>query len=355
MRKRNLKFALLPLAVATLIGCGEEVIERERAPLTVSTFEVQKPLENQYRNFKGTVMPADLTPISFRIEGELESILVKTGQKVKKGELLAKLDDSKLKQQLADSQAQYELAVKQHSRGKDLIKRKMISQSELDELTANRRIAEVNFKVASNNLEYTRLTAPFDGFVSEVPKESFESVTPGETVLNVYRGDVVRVRISISDVVLAAINPDDETREYQIPTRYSGDERDFILKYYEHSSEPSEGSNAFEFWLEMPQVSPPILPGSTANLDVDMLEAGLAVVQGYEVPMTAIDAGEKPGEFFIWKYVDGVVHKQNVDVIKVHSSGAVISQGVKQGDQLVSSSLNKLRNEASVVVVGEEQ
>lgn len=354
MANKLFKYAALPLSVALLAGCGQDTVVRERAQTMVSTYEVQKPIQNQYRNFKGTVAPADITSLSFRIEGELQGIVVKTGQHVHKGDLLAQLDDSKLRQQLADAQAQYELAVKQQSRGQDLRKKKMISPSELDELTANRKIAQVAYEVAKNNLEYSRLVAPFDGFVSEIPKESYESVNPGETVLSVYRDDVVRVRVGVSDIVLATIDPDDDTREYAIPTRFSGDERQFAVNYYEHSSEPVSGGNAFELWLEMPQVEPPILPGTTANLDVDMLAAGLSYTQGYSVPMTAIDAGDKHGEFYIWKYRDGTVHKQGVEIVKVTSEGAIISKGVQSGEQLVNSNLKKLRDKAMVTIVGKE-
>ncbi|WED24343.1 efflux RND transporter periplasmic adaptor subunit [Vibrio sp. JC009] len=355
MRKHIFKLAVLPMALAMLQGCQDEAVVFEKEPLQVSAYEVTKPVENQYRNFKGTVSPADLTPMSFRIEGELDAILVKTGQKVKKGEMLAKLDDSKLRQQMADAQAQYELAVRQLGRGMDLVRKKMISQSEFDELTANKRIAEVSYETAKNNLEYTRLVAPFDGYVAEVPKESFESVTPGETVVNVYRDDVVRVRIGVSDIVLASLNPDIGSRDIKIPTKFSGDERQFTLKYYEHSTEPSSGANAFEFWLEMPQVEPAILPGATANLDIDLLEAGLTLTQGYEIPVTALDAGNQKGEFFIWKYVDGNVQKQNVEVIQVKSNGVIVSKGVRKGDLLVNSSLKKLRDNAAVKLVGGEE
>ena len=347
------------VAVALLLGliqgCQDNTAIKERNPLMVNTFEVQKPIETQYRNFKGTVAPADLTPLSFRLEGELDSILVRNGQHVEQGELLAKLDDSKQLQQLGDAQAQYELAVKQQRRAQDLIKRKMISQSELDELTTSKRIAQVNFEVAKNKLKYTHLVAPFSGYISDVPKQSFESVNPGETILSVYRDDVVRVRIAISNSVLATINPDINERDYKVQTTFSGDKRTHTLGYYQHSSEPAEGENAFEFWLEMPQVEPPILPGTSANLTVDLIEAGLNIVTGYVLPMTVLDAGNKEGEFYIWKLIDGKVHKQSVDIIQVNKEGAILSKGLHSGDVLVNSNLSRLRDNTVVATAEKEE
>lgn len=347
------KLILVVLGAVLLQGCNEKSTIEEAAPLSVSTISIEKTIDNQFRNFKGQVMPADLTPLSFRIEGELDAILVRPGQKVRKGEMLAKLDADKLRQQLTDAQVQYELALKQYRRGSDLLKRKMVSQSEYDELTANLSLADVTFQAAKNKLEYSRLVAPFDGYVSDVPKKSFESVSPGEMILSVYRGDIVRVRIAISDTVLSMINPDREVRNYAVKTTYSGDSREFILNYYEHSSEPVEGGNAFEFWLEMPQVTPAILPGTSANLEVDLVEAGLGTLQGYQVPMTALDAGNKPGEFFIWKVTDDTVNKVPVEIVKINSLGAIVSKGIKVGDQVVNTGLRKLRDNTVVVVANE--
>lgn len=348
------KGSALLLVLGVLQGCADESAIKERKATTVSTVEIGAPLVNQYRNFKGTVAAADLTPLSFRVEGKIEAILVRKGQKVKKGELLAKLDTSKLRQQFADAQAQYELTIKQHARAKDLLSRKMVSQSEFDELTASKRMAFVNFKIAKNNLEYTRLVAPFDGYVSEVPKKAFENASPGEDILSVYRGDVVRIRVAVSDSVLSMINPNSETDNYKVRTRFFGDDREFVSTYYQHSSEPAQGSNAFEFWLEMEQVSPAILPGTSASLDVDLVAAGLRVMPGYQLPMTALDAGENKNEFYVWKIENNTVNKQRVNIIQITSGGAIVSSGVAMGEVIVNSNLRKMREDAVVFVVNKE-
>jgi len=354
MQMKTVNKLLLVMAGALLLqGCGEEKVIEPRKPLTVSAITIEKPVDSQFRSFKGQVMPADLTPLSFRVAGELEGIMVRAGQKVSKGELLAKLDSDKLRQQLSDAQVQYDLALKQYRRGSDLLKREMVSQSEYDELNANLRLARVRLQTAQNSLEYTRLVAPFDGYVSEVPKKSYESVSPGETILSVYRDDIVRVRIAISDVVLALINPDRQIRDYAVKTTFSGDDGQYILKHYEHSSEPVEGGNVYEFWLQMDQVTPAILPGATANLDVDMVAAGLGVIQGYQIPMTAIDPGNKEGEFYIWKVTNGVVNRVPVDIVKINSMGALVSKGIKAGDKIVNSGLRKLRDNAVVALANE--
>ena len=65
-------------------------------------------------------------------------------------------------------------------------------------------------------------------------------------------------------------------------------------------------------WFEMPQRDPAILPGTSVSLRVDMAEAGLSSLQGYQLPMTAIQAGREAGQFFVWKIEDNQVHRVEV-------------------------------------------
>lgn len=156
--KRSL-FTVSAIALAVLTGCNsneEAVVEQ---PLYVSTVSVDVPVKSQFRTFKGQVVPAEQTPIAFRRAGEVQHVLVKAGDTVKEGQMIAKLDDSKEKQAVNDAEAQYTLAIRQLKRGEELHSRQMISKAELDELTANKELAEANFYNATNQLNYTRLFA----------------------------------------------------------------------------------------------------------------------------------------------------------------------------------------------------
>ncbi|MFA0725309.1 biotin/lipoyl-binding protein, partial [Vibrio sp. 10N.222.49.E5] len=86
----------------------------------VSTFEVGAPLTEQFRSFNGQVMPAELTPLSFKLPGEIKRVLVEAGDRVEKGQLLATLDNDTYLQGLTDAKSQFELASKQLARGTEM-------------------------------------------------------------------------------------------------------------------------------------------------------------------------------------------------------------------------------------------
>jgi hypothetical protein len=105
----------------------------------------------------------------------------------------------------------------------------------------------------------------------------------------------------------------------------------------------------------MPQPEQEILPGTSVSVSVDMVAAGITSIDGYNIPMTALQAGSHDGEFFVWKLNGDAVTKVAVTINQVNGEGAIVSSGVAQGDVLVNSSLRKLREGKHVDVVEKVQ
>ncbi len=352
---KHLFFIWPAVALILLTGCQSDNQDTSEQPLYVSAVSVGSPVKSQYRAFKGLVVPAEQTPIAFRRAGEIQHVLVKAGDLVKKGQMLAKLDDSKEKQAVNDAEAQYSLAIRQLKRGEELYGRQMISKAELDELTANKELAEANFYSATNQLNYTRLFAPFSGKVSDVFKERFERVAAGESVLELYQNNLVYVRIELSDNVLAQVNPNSENMSYKPRATFSGVTNSYSLDYLEHTSEPNAETQTYELYLTMPQPEKEILPGTSLNVMVDMVEAGISSIDGYMVPITTLQAGRESNQFSVWKVESDRVANVPVHISQVNGQGAIVSSGVKQGDVLVTSNLRKLRDGKHVEVVEKGQ
>ena len=345
------KISLLALSMAFLQGCQEPPAAVEQKALAVSTLTVSDPVESQYRIFNGQVEAAENTPLAFRVEGELKRVLVNTGQVVKKGQLLAELDASKFEQKQRDASVQFTLASKQLARGRELYAQKMISKAEFDELTANQRLTKVALDSANARLGYTRLVAPFDGMISTSPKESFEAVSPGEVVLSLYQNNKIYINIPVSDNVITMVNPAQKRTDYQPMAKFGTDKQAFPVRYFKHTSELEPQTQTYRVWFEMPQQTPAILPGTSVALSVNMAEAGLSTLQGYQLPMIALQAGQEKGQFYVWKQQEGVAHKVEVGIEQVNNQGAIVSSGVELGDVLITSSLRKLREGMPTSVV----
>ena len=107
------KLSVVVVSALLLQACNNETDHREQPSLLVSTFEVGAPLTDQFRSFNGQVMPAELTPLAFKLAGEIQQVLVEAGDNVEKGQLLATLDNATYLQDLTDAKSQFKLASKQ--------------------------------------------------------------------------------------------------------------------------------------------------------------------------------------------------------------------------------------------------
>ncbi|MBA5764401.1 efflux RND transporter periplasmic adaptor subunit [Vibrio sp. 404] len=337
------KTSLILLASSLLLGCQFEAEHREKPPLVVELLEVTAPISSQFRIFNGVVEPADLTPLSFRVEGELSQIVVKEGDRVKQGDVLATVNSDKFKQNLDNAQVRYELAARQLERGQDLYQREMVSSAELDELSATSKLAKAQRDTAKTFVRYSRLKAPFDGVISSVDKKKHENISPGEVVLTLYKEDQLHVKINVSDSILAMMDPTGRNRNYQPLVSFAGNEKRVAMHYLEHTSELHPQSQSYEFWLHREQITPEILPGTSATVYVDMVSAGMGNLHGHLIPMTAIYSGESNNDFYVWKLENNLAQRYPITVDQITGLGAVVSKGIEQGDTIINSNLRKLR------------
>ncbi|MGL6313743.1 efflux RND transporter periplasmic adaptor subunit [Vibrio sp. WXL103] len=351
---RLFKLTALSAAMTSiaLSGCSPVVEHREKPTQIIETISMDVTVEGQERIFNGQVVPAELTPLAFLRHGEIKKIAVAEGQLVKQGQVIAILDDDTAQEQLADANARMQLAARQLSRGRELKQSNMVSEAELDELSANYKLAMANLNLAKNQVNYTKLRAPFDGMVSEVFKQDFEQVNVGEPVVSLYDPTLVYVEITIPDAILARTQTGTAKRStYRPDAQFAGDSATYQLSYLEHTSELHSSSQSYQMWLTMPQPEKTIVPGTSVSIAVDLNQAGLDYSSGFVVPMTAIDADQH--SFYVWRVEDSAVFRTPVQVDRVDHKGAVVTHGLNLGDTIANSNLRKLRE--GMIIKGAQQ
>ncbi len=356
IRHALISFSLL---VLFLTGCSESG-KVTAPPLVVELHTVGQPVEKSLRQFHGRVVPADLTRVAFRIPGKVASLPVQSGQRVRKGQLLATLDSAIQEQDVADAQARFSLAKRQLQRAESLMKKGAITAAQRDEIRAGYRLAQANLELASNRLKYTRVIAPFDGVILDVRKEVFEASAAGEPVVTVYRSDRIDVLINIPDELPAQIHRAKSLLKENFQVRFSGDKSIRTMRILESSTARNPETQTFQTWLTMPiakksEDSTLYQPGLPVTVNVDLKKTGFKLVQGLLVPLTALHAGERQGAFRVWRYLDGQVYSTVVNVDQITQQGALVSSGLQVGDQLIVSSLSQLRDGKSVDVYQKDQ
>ena len=127
----------------------------------------------------GALSAVRTVQVGTQVSGQISALYVDFNDKVKKGQLLARIDPTLQQQAVAESQAsleraeaQYELAKEEYERNKQLVDAKIVTESEFSTIEANSavaksnvRSAQINLDKARQNLAYTSILAPIDGVI----------------------------------------------------------------------------------------------------------------------------------------------------------------------------------------------
>ena len=218
---RIAKLSLIPvlLAAAVLAGCARSQASAGPAaappPPAVSVAEVlSRPLRD-FEEFTGRLEPVTTVSIQPRVAGFIDTAQFAEGARVKKGQLLFRIDPrpfqaevDRLAAQLKRARSQAALAASNRDRGQQLIAKHVIAQQDYDQLdtaaTSSRDdigAAEAALEAARLNLEFTSVRSPIDGRVSRM------LITPGNLVTTTS----VLTTVVSDDPVYAYFDADEQT------------------------------------------------------------------------------------------------------------------------------------------------
>jgi len=197
MKDARRRLVPLSLLIGTaLAGCGKSPPPADAPPTVVVAAPIVREVRD-WDDYAGRFEAVDAVEIRPRVSGMLQAVHFRDGQNVKKGQLLFTIDPRPIDAQLAQSRAQLARAKAAQAnadaslrRGKTLSQNHLISESDLELLSAQAQQAaadvaagEANVKANELNLEFTRVAAPLDGQISRHRLAAGNLVEAGATVL----------------------------------------------------------------------------------------------------------------------------------------------------------------------------
>jgi RND family efflux transporter MFP subunit len=143
--------------------------------------------------------------IAAQVQGRVVEVRADAGQRVKKGELLMRIDAREFAENAAAAQAQYVQAKANYERMKDLFAQKFVSSAALDKAEADYKAAEAAAGASGASFSHTNITAPVSGIVAQRFTELGEMAAPGKPLITVYDPKGLRVIANIPQYKLAEI------------------------------------------------------------------------------------------------------------------------------------------------------
>lgn len=148
-------------------------------------------------NYPGIVKAGDNLALAFKVSGQLESVLDREGTPVKKGDLIASLDTHDYKVRLSAAEAAWSQAKTEFERITELYEAQTMAPNDFEKARAAFIQVESKYQSAKDALSYTRLYAPFDGYIHDVYHCGGEIVQTGTPIVGFIGRDNLEIEINI--------------------------------------------------------------------------------------------------------------------------------------------------------------
>ena len=322
-----------------LVGCSkeEEPVKKEVIrPAKIMTIEQSARVQNF--KFPGKVQALDRVEISFEVSGKLVELAIKEGQRVTKGDLIARLDPSDYQSRLDAAQANVNQTKAEVDRYSNLLAEKVVAKSTFDVKKRNYEVAVSELNIARKAYNDTKLKASFSGVVGKRFVDNHQVVQAKESIVSLQRTSAIEIVVNAPENVMRKRNseaPAEITAEF---ANYPGERLPLTIK--ELSTEADSQTQTYRVVFSMPNPEDKtILDGMTATV---FFKVAIGDDDAVEIPVQSIFYDEKE-QAYVWMVgKDLRVTRHQVQVGTLTSGNIKILSGLESGNRIVTAGVQNL-------------
>lgn len=304
----------------------------------VETIKVKDTVFNHYLEIQGNVDTKENILIQPEFSGALVSLNVKAGQSVSKGQVLGKVDDGGMSQQLAQIQTQYELAKTTFERQKRLWDQKI--GSEIQYLQAQTQMTSLQKSLGQMRAQIAKtvIRAPFSGVIDAVFVESGQVVAPSpQGLMRIVNLSNMFVSTSVPETYIGKLKIGSEVDVFltSLGKTYKG-------KVRQIGSFINPNNRSFGIEVSVPNPQNLLRPNQVAKLKI----IDYAVKNAIVVPTNVIQE-DASGNKFVFSVTDikgneGIAKKILVKIGKSSDNNTEITNGLSTTDVIVTEGANAI-------------
>ncbi len=366
-RKRGRKLPVLGFLFLLLLALGMagirylRVREKDSAPLlppapvSVRLAAVGRGTVTETRHFLGEILGAEEAKIAPRVMARVLDVRVREGDRVRRGDLLVRLDDRELvdavaaaeaavaaaREGVAAAETAWQAQKDATARDRVLYENDALAREQWDRSRARERAAraaleaargrlvaaEKNLARARTRLGYTRITAPFDGLVSGRLADPGDLAVPGRPLVGLVREGGVRVRVGVPETLLPRLGPGTPAT-IQAAADGAGPIRASVSRVF-----PAVGPDRLgRVEIDVPSPVQGMVPGGSCGVDLV-----IATADGRVVPTEALLEGTS-GTFVV-TVAEGKAHPVEVRVVARDEARVVVEpvrdESLREGTPVV--------------------
>jgi len=321
------------------VNAGKPVEKRIRM---VALSEVQPSVFRHYIDLQGKVDAEDNIPVTVKgMGGNLTKILIKNGDNVRQGQLLAVLDDAVMQKTIAQLESQLKTAEDVYNRQKSLWDQKVGTEIQFIQAKAQKEAVEQNIATMKEQWGQLRIYAPISGTVDMVILKTGQAITPGMPLCNIISLNRLKVKGEVTEAYASKVRQGDAVVVFfpdlnkEITTR---------VTYVSKTINPT--TRTFSVECALP-AGADYRANMVAVMKIIDYENKNALVVAVNLVQTAEDGefvlvAEKTGD------KQGAVKKVNIKQGGNYNGSAEILSGLKKGDFVISTGFQDVNNGETV-------
>jgi membrane fusion protein (multidrug efflux system) len=302
-----------------------QTIATERPPANVVLLKVAPSTMQDRINLPGVIEPWEKLTLLSKVHGTVTDILVQEGDKVTKGQVIARLDPADFRIALDSARAVYELAVADQQRLATLFKQDIIPRAQIEKIDAHVKTSKAALQNAKLMLSRCTITAPIAGVIRRLDAVEGLLLNVSDPVAEILQIDRVKAVVGIpeSDVALVR-NIENVTLTVQ-----ALDDKQITGRSHYLASSPENGARLYRLELAIDNRDHLILPGMffRAQIVKKVYEDAVAV------PIYTVI--KRQNKQFVYVEKNGVAHQLPVELGIIEDYMVQVTSGLSPGSRVV--------------------
>jgi membrane fusion protein, multidrug efflux system len=290
-------------------------------------------------NSSGTLRPDEEVDLSFETSGKIVGINFTEGTHVKKGDLLAKINDMPLRAQLEKLKVELKMAQAKEFRQRNLLGRDAISQESYDQIVTDVQTINADINLIKSQISMTELRAPFDGIIGLRYLSTGSYATTATKIASLIKTSPLKIEFSI---------PEKYTSEIKIgyPITFNIDGSDQLFNASVYAVDPKIDINTRTIVLRAlyPNKNEELKSGRYAGITLELSKIDNAIA----IPTEALIPEMEGEKVFIYK--NGKAQSVKVAIGLRTESKIQILDGLKFGDTLLLTGILQLRQNLPIAL-----
>lgn len=332
-----------------LTGCGQETQSKDKpntdslATIPVEVATIIKGDISAYYSTTATLQAEFEASVVANLGGLIEQIYVEEGDKVKAGQILAKLDDRQYRLEVDRADASLKKLENDFKRNKELFEKGLISSETYDNARFNYEQQKASLELAKLNLAYTKIVAPIDGVVSERMVKQGNMINTNTAIFKITDFDPLHAVVYVPEHELKKIKAN---QFVELAVDAYPDES-FTGSVLRISPTVDAQTGTFKVTIMVKDISERLKPGMFARIRIEhATHRGTLLVSKQAV--TLEDGNEslfviRNGQSYKVPVKTGFVNGRNIELASV--------EALAVGDTVVTIGQNSLKDSAKVQII----